>query len=210
MAHIITKAITTTASPTGSAYKDDGNWNTCRGATTAESILDGTGTQRLVNTQFDVGAGNIYKIRRAFFQFDVSAIPLSAIVKSVKFILKATNGNVDNADNADLDIRSSTQPDGQALSTAHYNDLGGTEYASKSLSSIGSGFTDVEITLNSNGLAALQAKVSAGGIFKLQCRINRDVDGDAPSGGNSVNNCNLDSCQIEATYIAGGLSFILA
>ena len=129
------------------------------------------------------GVGD-YRCARGFMLFDTSSLGAGSTVTDGVLSLYGYNSGVDgNAATTSLDIVASTPASNTALTTADYDQVGTTVYATKALSAwSNSGYND--FTLDSNGVAA----ISKTSVSKFGARIALDTTNTTPpDSGSGIN-----------------------
>lgn len=131
----------------------------------------------------NAASARIFYMIRGFLPIDISGLA-NAVVSAATLTL-TINGNAYNLSGGSLCLVGSTQASATALSTSDFSAVGSTEFATRqSFASMSTNGT-VTLTLNSAGLAALQAAINASATtFFLAIRTSQDLDNSAPSSGN--------------------------
>jgi hypothetical protein len=168
-----------------SMYEGTGSatWATVRDAVTGTSATD----TDIGNGQVEVGASYIsatadYRVYRSFYLFDTSSLDDAATISAAVLSLNSVQAS-ENADSGDVDIIATTPASNTAITTADYDQIGATVFASIAVASISpTNGTYNDFTLDANG----RAGVSKTGISKYGARHSRDTDNSAPTGRNET------------------------
>lgn len=151
---------------------------------TAQSAATGnsasvTNDQTSIATNY-LDAGQYY-VRRAFFGFDFTSIGSDEITSAILSI----TGNgvaVENTNTCAIRIFSGTPAANNTLSTADFDAVGSTHYASINLSSwVSTDNSYNDFTLDAAGLAYVNG---FSGVGFLVTRLDKDVSASVPTGGN--------------------------
>jgi hypothetical protein len=129
-----------------------------------------------------------YAIGRSFFLFDTSALGSGATVTAATLSLASEAASNTSADSTTVEIVSATPASNTSLSTADYDQIGSTSFASMTFGASGtwSGVDGAynDFTLNASGLA----NISVTGISKFAARAGIDLSNTAATGINE-NRC---------------------
>jgi hypothetical protein len=159
---------------------EDGTWANIRdGAGNESGDTDANDTAPLIAKS---AANNYEQLRRCIYLYNTSTIPGTATIQSGTHSVYGTaKGNT--IDDADTDLVASNPTSNTALANGDYGTLGTTKFATAIAyaSWSTSGYNDW--TLNSDGLAA----INAGGISDFGTRLDVDTDDTPPGGGANEN-----------------------
>lgn len=161
-----------TTSVDGVVGNTDAGWSTTHDAATGDEAGPSSTEDEAASSR-DVDGGTNYQIKRGFFLFDTSAIPDVNTISAATFSLYVT-GKTNNDNDGDdyVNVYSTTPASNTNLTTADFDAIGTTAYATEI--DIGSITTSQynDWTLNATGIAA----VSKTGITKLGIREGHDAE----------------------------------
>lgn len=188
-------------------YEAAASYATAHNALTG-TVADSTTDASPITTNYKASPSEWY-VRRGFFGFDMTSIGTDT-VSAVTFSAAGDGSTPENADSDTIEIVSATPASNSSLSTADFDQVGSTSYASLAVSSwVSTSGTYNDFTLDANGISYVDGN---SGVFFLATRAGRDLSNTAPTGGNAVNCLHADYTGTSAdpklvvVHSAGGAS----
>lgn len=174
-------------------------------AATGTSASDTVASDAFI-TNYKVSSSSWY-VRRAFFGFDVTSVG-SDTMSAVVFSICGSGDNFENVDSDGIEIVSGSPASNTALSTADFDAIGSTSYATKLLSTWDKTINVYnDFSLSGAGITYVDGWSSVG---FLVTRSTKDLSNTAPTGGNACNCLYADTAsttsdpKLVITHSAGG------